>query len=84
MVLSKGKFYRTNNLARADLMDFAVSEYEIVKAEEIPPIPSFIDTILAHPNGKMGIMGVAGSLVLLALVLLFRPAAPKSSTKKKD
>jgi hypothetical protein len=85
--LSKGKYYRTNNLQRSDLLDFALSEYEIVTPEDIPPLPSPFEAILAHPNGKMGIIGVIGSILLLVMVLLVRPA-PKPNkppaAQKKD
>ncbi|CAB9502513.1 expressed unknown protein [Seminavis robusta] len=88
VVLSKGKLYRTNSME--DIQYFAISEYEIATAEEIPPIPSALETLLADPNGKMAVMGVVASLILLVLVVVFRgmttsaPAAAPAATKKKE
>ena len=82
-MLAKGKLYRTNSWE--DIKDFAISEYELQTPEDIPPLPSAFDALLNHPNGKMGLMGVAGSLILLALALVARMAQPApAATKKKN
>ena len=82
-MLVKGKLYRTNSWE--DIKDFAISEYEILTAEPIPPLPSFIDTILSHPHGQMGLAGVAGIMILSAMAVVARMIDPgPEPTKKKN
>jgi hypothetical protein len=73
-----------------DIQDFAISEYEISAAEDIPPLPSPLDHLMAHPEGKMAVMGLAGSLILFVIVILARSMfltksqPPTVSNKKKN
>jgi hypothetical protein len=77
VVLAKGKLWRTDSME--DIQDFAISEYEIGAAEDIPPLPSPLLLLLGpflnlvdHPEGKvMAVMGlIAGSLILLLVIVL--------------
>ena len=85
LILSKGKLYRSNSWEK--LKYFAISKYDIAFPEDIPPLPSDLDVILLHPNGKMAVtLGLAGSLILLAVVLIGCriKSPPASKTTKKN
>jgi len=88
VVLDKGKLYRANSWE--DIQDFAISEYELSQAEEIPPLPSGFDALLhPHPNNKMTIIAIVGSIVMVLLVLgarMLTPPPPSAvpASKKKN
>ena len=82
VLLAKGKLYRTNSWE--DIDDFAMSEYEILSSEEIPPLPSGLDSLMTNPNTKMALIGVAGSVILLLIVVGARMSQHPPETKKKN
>lgn len=80
-MLVKGKLYRTNSWE--DIKDFAISEYEILVSEPIPPLPSAFDKIMSHPHGQMGLAGVAGILILSLMAVVVRMLDPDAASAKK-
>lgn len=84
-MLAKGKLYRTNGWE--DIKDFAISEYEILMSEPIPPLPSFLDTLQSHPYvyRQMALAGVAGMMILAVFAVIARMLDPgPEPTKKKN
>ena len=70
-----------------DIQDFAISEYELVESEDIPPLPSPLAHLLSHPQGKMAVFGLAGALILFVVAILARgmlfPVQPPAVAGKK-